>query len=72
MAHKVMMSVPPRELNRADAKFAVSSGGKKAGTLHVSNGTLVWFPPYTTYGYKMGWKRFNEVMQEHARRVEQR
>lgn len=39
--HKVMMSMPPREVKRADAQFAVERDGKKFGTLEVSNGSLV-------------------------------
>ncbi len=70
--HKVTMKMPPRELNRADAEFTVNRDGKKLGTLTVSNGSIVWFPPYTSYGYKIGWKKFHELMEEHATRVEKR
>ena len=51
--NKVTMTLPPRELKRADAEFKVSRDGKRHGTLTVSNGSIVWFPPYTTYGLKM-------------------
>jgi hypothetical protein len=70
--HKVTMSMPPRELKRADAVFSVESDGNKFGELHISNGSIVWFPRSTTYGCKMGWERFHEMMEEHARRVEKR
>ena len=70
--HKVMMSMPPREVKRADAQFAVERDGKKFGTLEVSNGSLVWFPPYTNYGFKVSWKKFHEMMEENATRVEKR
>lgn len=70
--HKVVMSLPPREIKRADASFAIERDGKKFGTLEISNGTLVWFPPYTKYGLKMGWEKFSELMEEHATRVESR
>ncbi len=70
--HKVVMSLPPREIKRADATFAVERDGKKFGTLEVSNGSLVWFPPYTQYGLKMNWKKFHELMDENATRVEKR
>ncbi len=70
--HKVMMSTPPREVKRADAQFTVERDGKRFGTLEISNGSLVWFPPYMESGYKVSWKKFHELMQTHATRVEQR
>lgn len=70
--HKVTISLPPRELNRADAVFNVERDGHKYGTLHISNGSVVWFPPYTSYGWKVGWKKFHELMEQNATRVEKR
>jgi hypothetical protein len=70
--HKVMMTLPPREVKRADATFSVERDGKKLGTLEISNGSLVWFPPYNQYGLKVGWKKFHDLMEEHATRVEKR
>ncbi len=64
--HKVKMTLPPREIKRADASFAVERDGKKFGTLEISNGSIVWFPPYTKHGLKMGWKKFNDLMEENA------
>lgn len=70
--HKVTLTLPPREIRRADASFSVERDGKMYGTLEVSNGSLVWFPPYTQYGLKVGWKKFHDLMEEHATRVEKR
>lgn len=70
--HRVVMELPARELNRADAVFAVQQDGRKLGTLHVSNGSLVWFPRSTQYGYKMGWAKFDELMRSDATRFEKR
>ena len=70
--HKVKMTLPPREIKRADATFSVERDGKKFGTLEISNGSIVWFPPYTQDGLKMSWKKFSELMEEHATRVEKR
>ncbi len=70
--HTVKVDIPPRELNRADAVFTVKRDGKKYGNLNVSNGSVVWFPPYTSYGYKIGWKRFHELMTQEASRFEKR
>ena len=70
--HKVTMTLPPREIKRADASFAVKRDGKLYGTLEISNGSLVWYPSGTTYGSKMSWKKFHELMEENATRVEKR
>jgi phage pi2 protein 07 len=59
-------------LNRADAVFAVARDGRKYGTLHVSNGAVVWFPRDTSYGYKISWQKLHELMEKHARRFEKR
>ncbi len=72
MSHTVTMKLPPRELKRADAVFEVTDDDGKLGTLHVSNGSVVWFPRNTSYGFKMGWQKFNQIMSENARRVEKR
>jgi hypothetical protein len=72
MANKVTMAMPPKELKRADAEFIVSRDGKRVGTLTVSNGSVVWFPPYTSYGLIMQWKKFDQVFREHATREEKR
>ncbi|MGQ9570957.1 MAG: hypothetical protein ACUVUQ_08985 [Thermodesulfovibrionales bacterium] len=42
------------------------------GTLDVSNGSIVWFPRGTSYGYKMGWTNFGQLMQEEASRFVKR
>ena len=70
--HKVVMKLPPREIKRADASFSVRRDGKKLGTLEISNGSLVWYPAGTTYGRKLGWKKFDALMEENATRFETR
>jgi len=71
-SHKVKMTLPPRDIKRADASFAVERDGKMLGTLEISNGSIVWFPPYTKHGLKMGWKKFSQLMEKNATRVEKR
>jgi hypothetical protein len=70
--HEVDMSLPTRELGRADAVFDVKANGAVLGALHISRGAVVWFPTGTTYGYKLGWEKFDEVMQEKGSRWEAR
>jgi hypothetical protein len=70
--HEVQFELPKRTIGRADAKFMVKRDGALLGTLTVSNGSLVWFPKGTSYGCKVPWKKFDELMKTHARRTERR
>ena len=72
MAHDVSFSIPKRTLGRSDVEFDVKRDDVKLGTLKISKGTVVWFPSGTTYGHKMGWKKFDELMRQHATRFETR
>lgn len=65
--HDVSFTVPERALGKADLEFRVKRDGKVLGRLKVSNGTIVWVPKDTTYGYKMGWADFDAYMQEHGK-----
>ncbi|MEP7149714.1 MAG: hypothetical protein ABI857_12620 [Acidobacteriota bacterium] len=70
--HDVSFNIPQRSLGKADVEFVVRRDRSILGTLAVSNGSVVWFPKGTTYGLKMGWKRFDEMMQESAKKFERR
>ncbi len=70
--HDVSFNIPQRALGKADVEFLVKHDGAVLGTLAVSNGSIVWFPKGTTYGLKVGWKKFNDIMQESATRFERR
>lgn len=70
--HDVSFSIPKRILGKSDVKFVVKQDGSVLGTLEISNGSIVWFPKKTSYGYKMGWGKFDREMQEAATRFEKR
>ena len=70
--HSVTFQPPARKLEQADVVFQVRSDGEKLGTLKVSKGSVVWLWANKQYGFKMGWERFGEMMEEHARRYELR
>ena len=65
--HDVRFSIPDRELGKADIEFKIKKAGKLFGTLRVSKGSIVWLPKDKTYGHKIGWKKFDEVMQSQKR-----
>jgi len=70
--HQVDITLPKRELGRADAIFEVKADGMVLGALHVSRGAVVWFPSGVTYGYKLGWAKFDALMKEQGTRSEAR
>ena len=67
MGHVVSFAIPKRDLGRADVVFDVKQDGKKVGRLEVSRGAVVWFPKDHSYGYKMNWTRFDQLMRESGR-----
>ncbi len=70
--HDVTFDVPQRRLGKADINFEVKVDGEFFGKLAISNGSLVWFPRSSRNGLKMGWKRFDEMMQNNPGRRERR
>ncbi len=70
--HDVFFNIPQRALGKADVEFQVKRDGTVLGTLAISNGSVVWFPKGTTYGLKMGWSKFDRLMQDEASRFEKR
>lgn len=71
-AHEVDVTMPTRDLGRSDVIFAVKADGQTLGALHVSRGAAVWFPSGNTYGYKMDWTTFGQIMAQHGTRGETR
>ena len=69
--HDVTFTIPERALGKAekaDLEFKAKRNGDMVGRLKVSNGTIVWVPKNAQYGFKLGWVKFDELMQEHALR----
>lgn len=68
MAHKVEMQNPSLPLGKADVKFSVQNNGKTIGALHVSRGSVVWFPAHHNYGHKLTWTKLAKLLEEHGQR----
>ena len=64
MSHKVSVNLPERELGRADVEFRVRQDGTALGTLRVSKGAVVWVPTNKTYGYKLSWSQFDQIVRQ--------
>jgi hypothetical protein len=71
-AHEVDVALPTRELGRSDVVFDVKVDGTTLGALHVSRGAVVWFPAGNTYGYKLDWTEFAQIMSSNGVRSEAR
>ena len=66
--HDVKFSIPERELGKADIEFKIKSDKKLIGTLRISKGAIVWIPKDKGYGRKIGWAKFDELMQSQRRK----
>lgn len=72
MAYEVTFDLPTRQLGKTDIRFVVKTEDGVLGTLEVSKGALVWYPRKTSYGHKVTWKRFSEMVEENATQSEKR
>jgi hypothetical protein len=68
MKHDVTFTLPERGLGKADVEFRIKRDGSKLGTLKVSKGSVVWVPKDYSYGYKMGWADFADLMEQHGKK----
>ena len=56
----------------SDACFRVRDDDGMIGELQVSKGSVVWFPAEAKKGYKLGWFRFDKLMQDAGVKCEKR
>jgi hypothetical protein len=66
--HSVRSTMPERKISKKDVEFVVIRDGSRLGTLSVSQGTVDWTPVNGQKPYKMGWKRFDQLMQQGGRK----
>ena len=52
--------------------FKVYEDDKKFGELRLSRGAVVWRGAFDKIGRRMGWKKFDQLMQDEARLAERR
>jgi hypothetical protein len=63
--HDVEMSIPTTKMVlHADVVFEVRSDEQKLGDLHVSQGTIDWFPRNARQPVRLTWEQFDRVMQD--------
>lgn len=70
--HNVKFVIPERDLGKADIQFNVKKNNLKFGTLKISKGSIVWIPKDKSYGFKIGWKKFDELLQQQNGREKRR
>lgn len=71
--HELFVSITmPVEVMKKDVVFAVRQDGKRFGELRISRGTLVWRGHKDQIGRKLGWTKFDKIMEKEGRRDELR
>ena len=66
--HDVEMKIPTTKVVlHADVVFEVRSDDEKLGELHVSQGSIDWYPRSAQTGTQLRWERFDQIMQQHRR-----
>ncbi len=66
--HDVTFSVPERSVGNVDIEFKVISDASRFGRLKVSKGDVEWLPGNHKYGYKISWKKLDELMKKYGKR----
>jgi len=67
MTTDVTFTLPHRKLGNTDLEFLVKQNGEVVGKLLVSKGAIVWRSKSKKIGKKLGWRKFDEVMNELGR-----
>lgn len=63
--HDVEMSIPTTKMVlHADVVFEVRSDEEKLGDLHVSQGSIDWYPRNARQPTTLSWEQFDRLMQE--------
>ncbi len=72
--HKLLVDIDVRkmEVRKKDIVFTVKQNDVKFGELRLLQGAVVWRGSHDQIGRKMGWTRFDQMMQEEVRRAERR
>ena len=67
MTNDVTFTLPDRKLGNTDIQFLVKRDGVVVGRLLVSKGAVVWRSKHKRRGKKLGWRRFDKLMEETGR-----
>jgi hypothetical protein len=61
--HDVEMRIPTTKMVfHADVVFEVRSDEEKLGELHISQGTIDWYPRNAQSAVSLSWERFDRLM----------
>jgi hypothetical protein len=64
--HEIIAHLPLHAMKNEDFTIEVRSNGQLLGDLIVGQGSVRWRPGGRQYGYRLGWERFDQVMQENG------
>ena len=67
MAHEVLFTLPDLKLGNSPIQISVKRDSVTIGTIQISKGSILWIHKGARYGYKLGWHKVAELMEEHGR-----
>jgi hypothetical protein len=68
--HDIAMKIPQLVfVLKTDVEIEIRENGSLLGTLHISKGSIDWKPRKKQHGLRLGWSRFDTLMQAHAKKV---
>lgn len=62
--HKVLVSIPAKEVVNSDVVFEIFGDDSKLGELRISKGGLDYFTSNKKFGTKLSWEQFDKLMGE--------
>ncbi len=62
--HDVFITLPERQLGRADAEFRIKRNSQAYGKLRVSEGGLEWVPANKQSGIRIAWTEFDRFARD--------
>ena len=64
--HRIITHVPLHAMTNEDFTIEVRSNDVLLGDLIIGQGTVTWHPGGKHSSYRMGWERFDSMMQKHG------
>ena len=62
--HKVVFSIPNKEVVNSDVVFEIFGDDTKIGELRISKGGLDYYSRDKKYPKKLTWEQFNRLMED--------
>ena len=67
--HDIDVTVPAATVKNKDMQVLVRADGRVFGRVCISRGSVDWIPANSPVARRMTWERFDQLMNEHGRKV---